>query len=184
MDILVQHEKAKLFLAGTNEWTARRECAVNFSTSLEALQYCLEHRLREIVLLFCYQNSKLDFTISPFSEHEPMERTTFSAIHDAVYYRANSLQLKLENRKLRQELNSLIAEGKERRKRRVCGSSVADGSTQLDGCIKPSLAPSSPRIFNRAPRENLSPEYSERVVLSALIRSTERTPFPSCQNPG
>ena len=118
MDILVQNEQTKLFLAPNGSWTAKRKHALTFLNSFAALQHCLKHELRDVVLLFCYRNPALNFTVAPFADQEPEELTAFNTIQDAVYFQAQSLELKQENRQLRNELDSLIAEGKERRKGR------------------------------------------------------------------
>lgn len=119
MDVVVQNEKTKLFLAERGGWTAKRKGAIVFANSIKALQFCLQNKIRGIVLLFSYHNPALDFTIAPFSDQESLEDNMFSAISDAVFHQVRNLELTSENQQLRSELDSLIAEGKERRKKRA-----------------------------------------------------------------
>jgi hypothetical protein len=118
MDILIQNEKTNLFLTAKGRWTARRGSALLFSKSESALRFCLENRLSTVLLFFSYSNPALDFTIAPFSGAPPNETTYRSSIQNSAYLQARSLALQNENRQLRKELDSIIAEGKERRKRR------------------------------------------------------------------
>jgi hypothetical protein len=150
MDIVIQHEKTKLFLAPDAKWVAKRKKAVVFANTVSALQHCLHHDLREVVLLCCYRNSTMDFAIAPFSDVAPAETSTFSTVCDAVYYQAKNLELKLENRHLRKELDSIIAEGKERRKRRAFLSSLGNLTTappaETDASpLRPSVPPTKPK---------------------------------------
>lgn len=149
MDIVVQNEKTKLFLAELGEWTGKRKGAMVFSDSIDALQFCLQHKIRDIVLLFSYHNSALDFTIAPFSGQESFEDNMFAATSDAVHHQAGNLELKSENQDLPNELDSLIAEGKERRKRHAFSSPL--NVTEL-----PSPADTDTRKFGDALGETIA----------------------------
>jgi hypothetical protein len=155
MDIVIQHEKTKLFLAPNGEWAAKRKQALFFTNTISALQHCLDQDLREIVLVCCYRNSAMDFAIAPFSDVAPAEPNTFSTICDAVYYQAQNLELKMENRHLRKELDSIIAEGKERRKRRAFLSTLGDPKTP-----PPAGSETSPLRPSKSPTKTKPPFFS------------------------
>jgi hypothetical protein len=118
VQILIQHETGNLFLAGNGEWTAKWQHALSFPSTITALQFCIHHRLRHVLLFVCYQNPELDFTIAPFSEQAAHEPGHSSTLQESFHLRAQNAKLLEENKLLREELNRAVAESRERRQQR------------------------------------------------------------------
>jgi hypothetical protein len=58
MRIVVQDRKTNSFLTNDSRWVQRLDCARAFSTSLEALRFCVEQDLKQIDLLICFPGTK------------------------------------------------------------------------------------------------------------------------------
>ncbi len=58
MKILVQDRKTNTFLTADRRWVQQLDYARTFSTSLEALRFCLESKLAHKDLLICYPGRK------------------------------------------------------------------------------------------------------------------------------
>ncbi len=58
MKILVQDRQTNAFLTGDKRWVRQLDYARTFSTSLEALRFCVDTKLTNMDVLVCYPGTK------------------------------------------------------------------------------------------------------------------------------
>lgn len=118
MKVIIQDGMNGMFYGKTGRWTRTQKRAMVFSNTASALRHCLNQGNKDVLLWVCFRNAALNFSIAPFQEKEPDKFTSYFALQESVVQQAQHLQLEQENLRLRKELDSIIAEGKERRKAR------------------------------------------------------------------
>ena len=68
MKILLQNKKSLNYVQGTaggpTLWTPDSEKAHEFPTGIEALLFCLSHRIRNMQILGRFLNRRMDFVLS------------------------------------------------------------------------------------------------------------------------
>ncbi len=63
MRIVVQDRRTNAYLTGEAKWIRQMDAARKFSTSLEALRYCVERELKNIDMLVCYPGAKTNLRL-------------------------------------------------------------------------------------------------------------------------
>jgi hypothetical protein len=58
MKILVQDRKTNAFLTADKRWVRHLDYACSFTTSLDALRFCVEKNLTQMDMLVCYPGAK------------------------------------------------------------------------------------------------------------------------------
>jgi hypothetical protein len=58
MKILVQDRQTNAFLTGDKRWVRQLDYARTFSTSIEALRFCVDTKLTNMDVLVCYPGTK------------------------------------------------------------------------------------------------------------------------------
>ena len=66
MKILIQQKKHQLYLADAGKWTPDPSRALQFPTSLAALQFCTLHAMTDVAVLLKFSSSRFDVTLEPF----------------------------------------------------------------------------------------------------------------------
>ena len=108
MRVVVEQIKRKLFLCGGSRWTHVRAEALQFSTALEAIRFCIRTQTREIRLVNERKNGK-DLYLYPFGG-DPTVRLELKKLRKIV---RESRRLKAERRNIQTRINALLLEGKE-----------------------------------------------------------------------
>lgn len=116
--VLIQDEHNGMFYGESGRWIRTQKRAMVFTTTAAALRHCVELCNKDVLLWVCFKNSALNFSVAPFKERGHEVFTSYFALQESVVQQAQRLQLEQENLRLRKELDSIIAEGKERRKAR------------------------------------------------------------------
>jgi hypothetical protein len=63
MRILVQDRRTNAFLTGDAKWVKQLDYARPFSTSLDALRFCVERDLKGMDMLVCYPGQKSNLRV-------------------------------------------------------------------------------------------------------------------------
>ena len=63
MDILLQNKSTLRFLDDGSGWTRERAQARIFDSGLEAIFFCLNHKLANMQILGAFADRRMDFTI-------------------------------------------------------------------------------------------------------------------------
>jgi hypothetical protein len=63
MDILLQNKSTLRFLDDGSKWTRERAQARIFGSGLEAIFFCLNHRLANMQILGAFTDRRMDFTV-------------------------------------------------------------------------------------------------------------------------
>ena len=63
MMIVVQSRRTNAYLTSEAQWIRRMDAARKFSTSLEALRFCVQRELKNMDLLVCYPGAKLNLRV-------------------------------------------------------------------------------------------------------------------------
>ena len=63
MRILVQDRRTNAFLTGDAKWVKHLDYARPFSTSLDALRFCVERELKDMDMLVCYPGHKSNLRV-------------------------------------------------------------------------------------------------------------------------
>ena len=66
MKILIQQKNHQLYLAEAGKWTPDPSRALQFPTSLAALQFCTLHAMTDVAVLLKFSSSRFDVTLQPF----------------------------------------------------------------------------------------------------------------------
>jgi hypothetical protein len=67
MRILLQHHGNGHYLSAAGDWTTKREEALAFVGSSEALSYCDQKGIRDVSLRYTFPDQKYDFSLHPFT---------------------------------------------------------------------------------------------------------------------
>jgi hypothetical protein len=59
----LQNTRTLQYVEGTAGWTAQVEKARPFGTGLEAVFFCLNHRIADMQILGKFSDSRMDFTV-------------------------------------------------------------------------------------------------------------------------
>jgi hypothetical protein len=118
MNVLIQNESTGEYYGAEGQWVDGEKHAQIFNSTTAALHYCLERDCRDILLVVRFGNSSLNFEIAPFKGEPAGKATSYSAFAKVVVESARNLILRKQARKLWREIDSIINEGKERRKAR------------------------------------------------------------------
>ena len=62
---IVKHRESGAFLTA-HGWSANEVEALTFKTSLQALDYCCRHKMREAVLVLKFTDPRFDIELHPF----------------------------------------------------------------------------------------------------------------------
>ena len=63
MKILLQNTKTLNYVDEAAGWTTNRENALDFATGLEAMFYCLKHRIANMRILGEFADARMNFTV-------------------------------------------------------------------------------------------------------------------------
>jgi hypothetical protein len=63
MKIVVQDRRTNAFLMGDASWIRHMDSARRFETSLEALRFCVERKLKNMDVLVCYPGTKTNLRL-------------------------------------------------------------------------------------------------------------------------
>ena len=63
MRILVQDRRTNAFLTNEAKWVKQLDYARRFTTSLEALRFCVERELKHMDVLVCYPGHKTNLRL-------------------------------------------------------------------------------------------------------------------------
>lgn len=66
-NVVIKHAKRSECLASRG-WTHRPSEAIEFASSLQALDYCWQHRLREVVIVIQFRDPRFNIELHPFAE--------------------------------------------------------------------------------------------------------------------
>lgn len=69
MQTLIQQQQTG-FYRTKRGWTPHRVEALDFATSLQALDYCVQNNLREVVLILKLSDPRFDVCLQPFPSRE------------------------------------------------------------------------------------------------------------------
>ena len=58
MRIVVQDRRTNAYLTGETNWIYQIDAARRFNTSLEALRFCAQRKLKHMDMLVCYPDGK------------------------------------------------------------------------------------------------------------------------------
>jgi len=58
MRIVVQDRRTNAYLNGETNWIRQIDTARRFNTSLEALRFCVQRKLKHMDMLVCYADGK------------------------------------------------------------------------------------------------------------------------------
>ncbi|GEM_PF-1073656 len=67
MKIYLQHQKSRQFLMKNWDWTPDIEKAMNFSTSLQAMDFCRLHKLGQTQVVLKFGDPRYDIVLQPHS---------------------------------------------------------------------------------------------------------------------
>ena len=112
MKVIVQQLTRKLYLLKSGEWTVVRSEAAGFKTVVEALMFCIHCHQREVKLVG-QNDAGEDTYIYPFGG-DPVVRLELKRLRRTV---RESRRLKTERRFIRVRLDSVMAQGKEEKKK-------------------------------------------------------------------
>lgn len=57
--VMVQHRDTKAYLDGNDQWISTDESARLFDTSLQALRFCVEKKLRNTEVVVCFPDDRI-----------------------------------------------------------------------------------------------------------------------------
>ena len=63
MTILLQNKRTLHYVKGTAEWTTHADKARVFGTGLEAIVFCLNHRVANMQILGNFADRRMNFTV-------------------------------------------------------------------------------------------------------------------------
>ena len=75
---IVKHRENGAFLTA-NGWSANEVEALPFRTSLQALDYCCKHKMREAVLVLKFSDPRFDIELHPFEIDASKPNRRFSS---------------------------------------------------------------------------------------------------------
>lgn len=112
MKVIVQQLTRKLYLRKSGEWTPARSEAAGFKTVVEALMFCIHRNEREIKLVG-QNEAREDTYLYPFGG-DPVVRLELKRLRRTV---RESRRSKTERRFIRARLDSVMAQGKDEKKK-------------------------------------------------------------------
>jgi hypothetical protein len=112
MKVIVQQLARKLYLSKSGEWTAARSEAAGFNAVVDALMFCIQCHEREVKLVGQNEAGEEAY-LYPFGG-DPVVRLELKRLRRSV---RESRRLKTERRFVRARLDSMMAPGKEERKK-------------------------------------------------------------------
>ena len=68
MRIVIQHATKELYLKGSNEWVKHETEARAFKSSLEAIDFCLAHNVKQVFIVLKFDDPQYDIHLRPFPE--------------------------------------------------------------------------------------------------------------------
>lgn len=63
MKIVVQNRKTNAFLTADSRWLPQFDYARKFTTSIEALRFCVERELRDTDMLVCFHGQRSNMRV-------------------------------------------------------------------------------------------------------------------------
>jgi len=68
MKIVIQHATKELFLKGPDRWVKDVADASVFKSSLEAIDFCLAHKVKQVFIVLKFDDPQYDIHLRPFPE--------------------------------------------------------------------------------------------------------------------
>lgn len=62
-NITIQSRRDHQYLGAPGKWQANREQAVRFPSSLDAVKYCVRENLKNVQIVFSFDDPKFDFAV-------------------------------------------------------------------------------------------------------------------------
>jgi hypothetical protein len=111
MKLIVQQRQRRLYLRQNGQWTAIRSKAAEFNTVVEAIMFCIHCQARDIRLVG-RNEAGVEIYMYPFGG-DPMVKRELKVLRKSI---KESHRLKAERRAIQARIDSLMAEGKEKKK--------------------------------------------------------------------
>ena len=75
MKVYIQHVETGLYLKDGTEWVEHESASRVFKGSLEAIDFCLEHKLSEVTIVLRFGEPRFDIRLRPFVRKKRANRT-------------------------------------------------------------------------------------------------------------
>jgi len=68
MKIVIQHAAKELYLKSSDEWAKEEADARVFKSSLEAIDFCMAHKVKQVFIVLKFDDPQYDIQLRPFPE--------------------------------------------------------------------------------------------------------------------
>ena len=68
MKIVIQHAAKELYLRSPDEWVKDETHARVFKSSLEAIDFCMAHNIKQVFIVLKFDDPQYDIQLRPFPE--------------------------------------------------------------------------------------------------------------------
>ncbi len=70
MKVRLKQCSTGLWFKNLDTWVADKEQAWDFSSSLKALDFCIQHKIKEVTIVLCFDDPRFDLHVHPFTSAE------------------------------------------------------------------------------------------------------------------
>src|SRR4051794_24009331 len=79
MKVFIQHGETGLFFQDHKRWVKDEKQARSFGSSLPAIDFCHQHKIKEVIIILKFSNPRFDIQLRPFaSKHERKGDRTYT----------------------------------------------------------------------------------------------------------
>ncbi len=70
MKVLLKQCSTGRWFKNLDTWVGEKEQARDFGSSLTALDFCIQHKIKEVTIVLCFDDPRFDLHVHPFTSPE------------------------------------------------------------------------------------------------------------------